>query len=290
MQYTLTLPLPIFDILHRMNVILFGSTGYLGEHFLKAYPDAHCPHIDIGDRNSVSDLLDAEKPDLIINAAGKTGRPNVDWCEDHKEETFHANVTGPIVLMEECAKRGIYLVHLSSGCIYSGDNGGKGFTEEDEPNFAGSFYSRTKAWSEQMLKEFPNILIVRLRMPFDDTPNDRNLLVKLRKFAKVNDIANSITYLPDFINAVTQLIDRRKSGIYNVVNPGSVSPYDIIELYKKAIDPSHVAERLSEKDLPAVSKVPRSNCLLSVAKLEDEGINMRPVEEAIAEAWQKIGK
>jgi hypothetical protein len=30
------------------------------------------------------DLLPQVKPTHVLNAAGLTGRPNVDWCEDHK--------------------------------------------------------------------------------------------------------------------------------------------------------------------------------------------------------------
>jgi hypothetical protein len=29
--------------------------------------------------------IDAIKPTHVFNCAGLTGRPNVDWCEDHKE-------------------------------------------------------------------------------------------------------------------------------------------------------------------------------------------------------------
>lgn len=270
------------------KVLLFGSRGYLGEHFRKLYPDAVCPSVDIADRNSISALLDAEKPDIIINAAGKTGRPNVDWCEDHKEETLHANVTGPLILQEECAKRGIYWVHLSSGCIYSGDKGGEGFSEDDPPNFSGSFYSRTKVWSEQMLKEFPDVLILRLRMPFDDSLNDRSLLMKLRTFTRVNDLKNSVTYLPDFLKAASMLIDRRKYGMYNLVNDGAISPYEIIELYKEIVDPAHTAEHLSGTALERISKAGRSNCLLSIKKLENEGIAMRPVRDAVEAAWNAV--
>ena len=34
----------------------------------------------------------------VINCAGKTGRPNVDWCEDHRPETVMSNVVGTITL------------------------------------------------------------------------------------------------------------------------------------------------------------------------------------------------
>jgi dTDP-4-dehydrorhamnose reductase len=270
-----------------MKVVIFGARGYLGGQFLQLYKDAVAPSIDIADRAAVAQVLDTEKPDIVINTAGKTGRPNVDWCEDHKEETLHANVTGPVVLMEECLKRGIYMVHLSSGCIYSGDNDGKGFAESDEPNFAGSYYSRTKAWSEALLREFP-VLILRLRMPFDDSWNERSLIVKVSKFAKVNDVENSVTYLPDLLKAASTLIERRKTGIYNIVNPGALSPYQIIELYKEVIDPAHKAERVPLEELGKLSKVGRSNCILSTNKLSDEGIEMLPVKDAVRSALEAM--
>ena len=274
----------------HMKSILFGSKGYLGQHFLRRFPESVCPSIDIADVRAVSALFDTEQPDIVINAAGKTGTPNVDWCEDHRAETLHANVTGPLVLVEECAKRGIYLVHLSSGCIYAGENSGAGYGEDDEPNFSGSFYSRTKAWSEQILKEFPDTLIVRLRMPFDGSMNPKNLIMKVRAFSRVNDVKNSITYVPDFINATAQLIEKRKSGIYNIVNPGSVSPYEIVELYTDIVDPSHSAERVSMDQLSGLSKAGRSNCVLNTQKLENEGIRLMPVQEALRKALEEIAE
>ncbi len=270
-----------------MQTLLFGSRGYLGEQFIRAYPGILTPKVDIADAQAVAALLDAEKPDVVINCAGKTGRPNVDWCEDHKEETVHSNVTGPLVLLEACRKRGIYFVHLSSGCIYAGDNGGRGFTEEDPPNFAGSFYSRTKAWSDQILKEFP-VLLLRIRMPFDGSLNDRNLLMKLSKYTKVLDVPNSLTYLPEFIEAAKLLIGKKATGIYNIVNDGGVSPYRAMELYKEIVDPGHTFERLTLDHLSEVVKAGRSNCILSNAKAKAAGIRLSSGEEALRKALKEI--
>ncbi|MSR86877.1 NAD-dependent epimerase/dehydratase family protein [Candidatus Peribacteria bacterium] len=265
------------------KVLLLGSTGYLGEQFLKAFPDALTPRVDIGDRQAVAALLDKEKPDTVLNCAGKTGRPNVDWCETHKEETLHANVTGALVLLEECLARKIYLVHMSSGCIYEGNKGDKGFTEEDPPNYFGSFYSRTKAWSDQIMKDFP-VLNLRLRMPFDGSHSERNLLMKLIKYKKVLETENSLTYLPDFLDVAKKLIAQKKTGTYNVVNEGVISPYRIMEIYKEVVDPAHQFERLTLDHLGDVTKAGRSNCILSTEKLRKQGITLRPVEEAVKEA------
>ena len=271
-----------------MKVLLFGSTGYLGEQFLKLYPQASTPRIDIANAVAVGAILDSEHPNIVINCAGKTGRPNVDWCEDHKEETIHANVIGPLVLQEECAKRSIYWVHMSSGCMYEGENGGRGFAEDDVPNFTGSFYSRSKIWSDQILKECPGVLILRIRMPFDNSLHPRSVIMKISKYQKVLDVQNSFTYLPDFLMAAEQLISNRRTGIYNIVNPGQLSPYDIMEMFVKTVDPSHMIERLTLDHLSKVVTAGRSNCILNTDKLAKEGLQLLPIDEAIQKALLSI--
>lgn len=271
-----------------MNILIFGAKGYLGGLISDFYKDAHRTDVDIADSAAVGEILDAIDPDVVINAAGKTGRPNVDWCEDHKEETLRSNVTGPLVLLDECGKRGIEWVHLGSGCIYAGDNGGRGFSEEDAPNFGGSFYSRTKAWSDQILREFPNVLILRIRMPFDGSKHERSLITKISRYPKVLDEKNSLTYLPDFLEAADKLIKKRKKGIYNMVNPGAMSPFDIMTMYKEIVDPAHTFERMDAATLVTTVKAGRSNCILSSKKLEGEGIRMKPVEESVMEALIQI--
>ena len=291
-----------------MKILLFGPRGYLGQQFKALYPDVTASEADVTDSKAAGAELDRVRPDIVINAAGKTGTPNVDWCEDHKEETLRGNVTGPLVLLDECGKRGIYWVQLSSGCVYEGKrgnisnrgnrgSGAEGFTEEDPPNFFGSFYARSKAWSEQMLREVCDsvggrggILILRLRMPFDGSSSPRNLIMKLRKYAKVLDVENSLTFMPEFLSAAKVLIERRRTGIWNIVNPGIISPFTIMQMYQEIVDPAHRFERITLKDLPTVVKAGRSNCILSTKKLEGEGISLRPVEEAMSGALQELKK
>lgn len=94
------------------------------------------------------------QPTRVINAAGVRGTPNVDWCEDHKEETIRANIIGATNLVDCCFLLGIHVTHFSSGCIYDYNDahppGGKAYTEEEEPNFYRSFYSNTKIIGEKV--------------------------------------------------------------------------------------------------------------------------------------------
>jgi dTDP-4-dehydrorhamnose reductase len=269
------------------GILILGDKGFLGQRLLAAYPGAASADVDIADAPALAAVLDAQRPAVVINCAGKTGRPNIDWCEDHKRETLRSNVTGALVILEACLERKLYLVHLSSGCIYEGDNGGTGFREDDPPNFAGSYYSRTKAWIDQMLRDFP-VLSLRLRMPFDGSLSERNLIMKLRKYPRVLTAANSITNLDDFISAAQQLIARRATGIFHVVNEGTTSPFAIMTRYRELVDPHHAFEPLDVEQLPEVARAGRSNCVLSTAKLRAEGLGLPPVGEAVDRALREL--
>jgi len=64
----------------------------------------------------VHQTLEHVKPTHVLNCAGKTGRPNIDWCESHKLETMRANVIGTLILADECEKFGAHLTVMATGC------------------------------------------------------------------------------------------------------------------------------------------------------------------------------
>jgi dTDP-4-dehydrorhamnose reductase len=194
---------------------------------------------------------------------------------------MYGNVIAAYLLLEQCLARDIHLTHVSSGCIYQGDNNGKGFSETDEPNFFGpQFYAKTKIISEKILAQFP-CLQLRIRMPIDDRPSERNLIDKLVKYPRVIDVQNSMTTVPDFIPALRTLVERSKTGIYNVVNPGTISAQEIMQLYREFVDANHTFEVFSLDDLDKVTVGKRSNCRLSVEKLKLEGIVLPEIQEAV---------
>jgi len=263
-----------------MKYLIFGN-GYLGNKFKDALgKEADISDTDIGNIEKVRLILKEKKPEIIINCAGQTGRPNIDWCEEHKEETMYSNVTGPLVLAKACQENGIFMVHLGSGCIYQGDNNGKGFSEEDVPELKDipSFYSLTKFISEYMLKPFP-VLQCRLRMPVDSHKNPRNLITKITNYEKVTNEENSITVIDDLIKTAIELIKRKKTGIYNIVNPGTITHKEILDKYKELVDKNFEYIIIETKDLK--TKAGRSNCVLNTDKLKREGIELLEIHEAI---------
>lgn len=266
-----------------MKKIVFGA-GFLGTRIAEYlnYNLIGREEVDVLDSSSLSAFLDMKKPDIVINAIGKTGRPNIDWCESHKEETIESNVLAAANLAINCSKKGIYLVHLGSGCIYRGNNNGEGYSEEDEANLQGQFYSKTKILSEKILKEFP-CLQLRIRMPIDNKPHERNLIDKLVKYSKVLDSQNSMTTVPHMLPALEVLIEKRKTGIYNFTNPGTISALEIMQMYREIIEPSHKFEAVSLEELDKITLGKRSNCMLNTDKLKAAGIVLPEIHEAVEE-------
>ena len=53
----------------------------------------------------------------MLNAAGLTGRPNVDWCETHKVETIRANVIGCLNLADVCLSKNLHMTYYGEGLL-----------------------------------------------------------------------------------------------------------------------------------------------------------------------------
>ena len=91
-------------------IILFGSTGYIGSEFKRQLEQKQIEFKCWNDTANTTfyDLekwyADAGYPviDVVINAAGYTGKPNVDACELAKEDTIHGNIVWPQILTDWC--------------------------------------------------------------------------------------------------------------------------------------------------------------------------------------------
>ncbi|MBI2109554.1 sugar nucleotide-binding protein, partial [Candidatus Woesearchaeota archaeon] len=249
-----------------MKYLIFGN-GYVGNKFKSHFGgQAALSAARISEKQDVINEISKCNPEWIINCIGKTGRPNIDWCEEHREETIFGNVIIPNIIANACETTGKKMLHIGSGCIYQGDNKGTGFSEEDRQNFFGSLYSRTKAISESWLKPRPVLHL----------SNERNLIHKLIKYKQIISERNSITVLEDLIAASETLMNRGLSGIYNATNPGHITHAEILDLYKRIVDPKFTYELIPYEELRKNLKADRSNCVLNTEKIEKE-VRLRPI-------------
>jgi glucose-1-phosphate thymidylyltransferase len=274
-----------------MKWLIFGN-GYLGSRMTETWPEATITEAKIDDKEAVRRVLEEHQPEVVINAAGVTGQPNIDWCETHQEETTQGNTVGPLVLAEACHEKNIYFVHLGTGDVFQGPSPDpNGWRETDAANPA-SFYARSKYAADLLLGSFPNTAIVRLRLPIDEIPSKRNLIDKLSSYPEVLDTTNSVTVVPDFINTLAKLIEKRGTGIFHLTNPGALPYRLLLDLYRQYVDPTHTCRWIMEQELVqrGLSSKIRSNSILQSTRLEELGISMRPVKEAVRDVMLKYAQ
>jgi dTDP-4-dehydrorhamnose reductase len=312
-------------------ILLLGASGYIGKAFVTELQRRRTDFISLSRKQAdyarfdvLLDFLKTKTPTFVINAAGYTGKPNVDACELHKADTLQGNTLFPQTVAHACMAAGIPWGHVSSGCIYSGSkvvmNGETrtekdftkpelrtlvekspqsihGFTETDIPNFSFrdgpcSFYSGTKALGEEAVTGIGQSYVWRLRIPFDEFDNARNYLSKVQRYAKVYDNVNSISHRADFVKACLDTWELRAPfGIYNITNPGFVTTRHVVEQIEKILKPAKKFEfwESDEEFYKVAAKTPRSNCVMDATKLLAVGVKIRGVEEALEDSlknWQ----
>jgi UDP-glucose 4,6-dehydratase len=284
--------------------LILGSTGYLGAYFVnhlvkknEAVRGLSRKEVDYTDREQLISFLRTHKPKFLINAAGYTGKPNVDACESDQTECLFGNVVLPGRIRSACEEVGIPWGHVSSGCIYSGRNSdGGGWTEENQPNFSFrngpcSFYSGTKALGEEVLKGAKNCYVWRLRIPFNEEKSPRNYLQKLLNYSSLLEAENSISHIDDYINScLSSFTQECEPGIYNLTNVGAITTRQVVEWMKEegVTDKAFTFFENEEDFMAKAAITPRSNCVMDTSKAERNGIALRPVEEAVRDSLRKM--
>lgn len=278
--------------LKNMKILILGK-GFVASRCNGAWEEAVMPGTKVYTKDDMLALLDEHKPDVVLNAAGVTGKPNVDWCEDHQVPTIEGNTLLPIVVALACQERNVYLLHVGSGCIFYGDSPhpDRAWRENDFGN-PSAVYSRAKWAADLALSTLPNVGIARIRMPIDWIPSERNLIDKLANYPKVIDVENSVTIIDDMIDVFWQLLEKKAEGIFHVTNPGTLKHKETLALYKELVDPNHTNEWISNEDLvkQGLAKKGRSNNFLASERLAEIGIHMRDVHEAIRDTMEKYAQ
>ncbi len=280
-----------------MNVLILGA-GYVGTEIYNQLPkDKHNIYLksrkdlDYHNQGVLRRFIGNNDIHYVINCSGFTGRPNVDEGEIRKQDCWRLNVEIPLLIEESCKTIGVDYIHISSGCIYAGYE--KEWTEEDEPNFGmfneSSFYSKTKHAYERLNRYG---LILRVRMPVTDDASPRNYLTKIYKYDNIINYRNSKTHLSDLGFFIEHIISRNMRvsniGPLNFVHPEARDTQYIVDRMKVYKIENKNWKFVDVKDLDIVA--PRSNCVLSTAKLSHlfPDFYMRPEDAMIEESLSNI--
>ncbi len=296
----------IYIYIH-MNVLVYGSKGWIGQMFTKLLEDHDIFYNDGTSRvNNIDDIrneLEYFQPSHVVSFIGRTHGPGfstIDYLEQDGKlyENIRDNLFSPFVLAQLCKEYNIHYTYLGTGCIFKYENQdsnqndnqndyhpfGKeenGFTEESKPNFFGSSYSVVKGFTDMMMHLYPNVLNLRIRMPITGEKNPRNFITKITNYKKICSIPNSMTVLPELLPYVIDMMLNKVTGTINLTNPGLISHNEILEMYKEIVDPNFTWENFTQEEQREILKADRSNNYMDTTKLTDMYPNIKNIKDSV---------
>jgi len=232
-----------------LKALIVGGSGLIGSYFVRHWAHrfqsawltyqshplslagAKSFELDITKREKVFELLDSLKPRIVIHAAALT---QMDLCETNRALADKINIEGTNNILQACDKIKSRLVFLSTSAVFSESS--LPVLEEAEPRPI-NYYGQTKLASERsILSSLPQSLIVRLDHPYgwNYSWQKKNSVSRIleeckmgRKWREVENWWNQPTYSADFVEIVTELIDKGCFGIYHVASPDFITRFDL---------------------------------------------------------------
>jgi dTDP-4-dehydrorhamnose reductase len=273
-----------------MKYLLFGHKGWIGKQILELLKlnlenEIITSDIRVDNYNEIEKLIINSKPDRIISIIGRTYGNNmnsIDYLEQkgNLKININDNLYSPLNLAFISNKYNIHFTYMGTGCIFNGYD--KEYTEDDEPDFFGSSYSIVKGFTDKIIKNFDNVLNVRIRMPITTDINcNRNFINKIITYKKICSMNNSMTVLPDLLPLLIDMVFKKEIGTINLVNPGYISHNEILELYKEHINSDFNWENMTIEEQNQLLLSERSNNILNTSKLQKLYPDVKDIKTSI---------
>lgn len=223
--------------------LVITTTGLVGSNLARVfraagaspadtyYPAVDTPRgepVDITSVQSVRALFEKTAPETVILNAALT---NVEYCQENRDAAYEINVKGTRNVAEACREFKAKLVFFSSDYVFDGHAGP--YSETDIPHPL-SVYGETKLAGESLIKDMlADHLIIRTTVVYGYEQLGKNFCYRLintlkegRRISVPRDQAGTPTYAYNLARVVADLIDKKRTGIYNVVGKDLVDRYE----------------------------------------------------------------
>lgn len=258
-----------------------GQVGYCLTQQLQNKADISAvdrDKLDITDSDAVFHMVEAFRPDVIINAAAYTA---VDRAESEQALSEAINVNGVQYLAEAAQKYDSVLLHISTDYVFSGE--GEQPYRENGTTAPQGVYGKTKLAGEQVaLSHCERTVILRTAWVFGEHGN--NFVKTMLRLGKereslgvVADQFGGPTYAGDIASTLIQIAEsllngQKNYGIYHFTGFPYVSWFEFAqEIFNQAVS-QNVLEKtpfvnaIATSDYPTPAKRP-ANSRLDLTKI-----------------------
>lgn len=270
-----------------MKFLVTGSNGQLGSCLVKRLrqmPEIEFlavdrEKLDITDCDAVNKLVNAFKPDAIINAAAHTA---VDKAEVEVELSYAINRDGPEYLAKAAHAVGASILHISTDYVFAGDKVGA-YVETDDVAPQGIYGQSKLAGELAVAAACHRHIILRTAWVFCETGN--NFVKTMLRLAQSRDelgvVADQVggpTYAVDIANALIEMakalhLGNNHYGVYHFVGLPHVSWHQFAtEIFNQANAQGIISKvmrvnAITSDQYPTLAKRP-ANSKLNCQKIE----------------------
>jgi dTDP-4-dehydrorhamnose reductase len=178
-----------------MRVAIIGTSGQLATELRQSplsagFTLARACKLDLADAGATRAYLDAERPELVLNAAAYTA---VDRAEDEPSLAHAVNGEGAGTLATWCAEHAAALFHVSTDYVFDG-NAAAPYTE-DTPTHPINTYGASKLLGERLVRErLPQHLILRTSWLFSSIGKNfvRTMLELAKQRSELRVVADQL--------------------------------------------------------------------------------------------------
>ena len=221
------------------KIIITGADGQLGMEFRHLETQfgqwefyfADRTILDITNQESIRNVFDVIKPDVVINCAAYT---NVELAESESDNAYNVNARGPENLALQCKAHGTLLIHFSTDYVFDGTKSSP-YMESDATNPL-NIYGKSKLSGEQKIQSIHlEYLIFRISWLYGTFgKNFYKTMVRLANENKEIKVVDNQTASPTYSRIlafdVLTFVERMESGrikpeygIFNYTNGGGAS-------------------------------------------------------------------
>ena len=196
------------------------------------------PEIDVTDKDSISTIINAKRPKIVLHLAAET---DVDRCETDPEHAQKVNVKGAENTAIACKEAGAIMIYISTGYVFNG-KARQAHTEYDKTGPV-NVYGRSKLEGELRVKDILKEQYVFRAdwMIGGGAARDKKFVGKIieqcktkKEIEAVDDMFGSPTFARDFLEGIKVIIKTGSFGLYHLANIGVCSRYEMaLEIVKK---------------------------------------------------------
>lgn len=282
-----------------MNILITGCNGQLGnemqllekENPQHQYFNTDVAQLDITNPEAIEEFVSDNAIDIIVNCAAFTA---VDKAESSQELCHLLNAKAPEYLAAAVAKRGGYLVQVSTDYVFDGTNHTP-YTE-DEATCPNSVYGSTKLEGEKLaMAACANTMIIRTAWLYSTFGNNFvKTMIRLGQekpeLGVIFDQIGTPTYAGDLAAAIMAAINHGiVPGIYHFSNEGVISWYDFTKAIHRiaGITSCHV-KPLHTTEYPTPAARPHYSVLDKTKIKQTYGIEIPYWEESLEKCVAKL--